>query len=147
MKRSILFFVILFLAGGICLSLFFACQKEARDKTQDEDMGIVWVTMDEFYVPRNTVEEFIYRDAETKGLLPVLIRNYGKEKKALKSFRGKNFAGPTEAQINMMFKGLEDWMVLDIKYKDEKEREVLRTVLYVLVEGTWRVGDSGSLSR
>jgi hypothetical protein len=135
----------LFVLGGIGLSVFFSCQGSRQDRTQEE--LFVWVIMDDYYVPRNPVEEFIYNDAETKGFLPVSIRNYGKNKKALKSFRGKNFAGPTEAQIKMMFKGLEDWMLLDIKYKDEKEREVLRTVLYIFVEGTWRVGDSGSLSR
>ena len=44
----------------------------------------------------------------------------------------------------MAYPGLEDWMLIDIKYKNEKGQEVLRTVLYVQVEGTWRVGDSGN---
>jgi hypothetical protein len=36
-------------------------------------------------------------------------------------------------------------MLIDIKYMNEKDQEILRTVLYVEVEGNWRVGDSGSL--
>jgi predicted nucleotidyltransferase len=45
----------------------------------------------------------------------------------------------------MAFPDLEDWMLIDIKYKNEKDQEILRTVLYVLIEGNWRVGDSGTL--
>jgi hypothetical protein len=36
-------------------------------------------------------------------------------------------------------------MLIDLKYTNEKGQEVLRTVLYVQIEGNWRVGDSGSL--
>ncbi len=63
----------------------------------------------------------------------------------LKRFRGTNFARPNEAALNMAFRGLGDWMLVDLKYKNEKDQDVQRTVLYVEIGGTWRVGDSGTL--
>lgn len=104
-----------------------------------------WTTIDENYTPQNYVEQFIKNDSEQKGIFPVSIRNYGKDVSILRRFRGTNFARPNVAALNMAFPGLEDWMLVDIKYKNEKDQEVLRTVLYVQVEGNWRVGDSGSL--
>ena len=114
-----------------------------KKSSQAEDYA--WVTIDESYTPQNYVEEFIKSDSEQKGLFPVYIKNYGKDKSILGRFRGGNFAKPSEAQVNLAFSGLQDWMLVDIKYNNEKNQEVLRTVLYVQLEGTWRVGDSGSL--
>ncbi|MFW6160505.1 MAG: hypothetical protein ACOC57_05120 [Acidobacteriota bacterium] len=62
----------------------------------------------------------------------------------LKKFRGSKLAGPGQAQLNMMYPGLEDWMLVEIKYK-RNEREAVRAVLYILLKGEWRVADSGSL--
>ena len=104
-----------------------------------------WIEIDENYRPQNYVEEFIKSDSEQKGIFPVSIRNYGKDISILRRFRGTNFAKPNEAALKMAFPDIEDWMLIDIKYKNEKGQEVLRTVLYVQVEGNWRVGDSGTL--
>ncbi len=123
------------LAGGI----WSACKKGK------EAEAYAWTTIDESYVPKNYVEEFIKKDADEKGILPVQIKDYDRDKSILKRFRGSNFARPNEAALNMSFQGLEDWMLVDIKYTNERGMEVLRTVLYVQVEGSWRVGDSGSL--
>jgi hypothetical protein len=123
--------------------LAFVAATGCKKGTQAEDYA--WVTIDENYTPQNYVEEFIKSDSEQKGLFPVYIKNYGKDKSILGHFRGANFAKPNEARLNMAFSGLEDWMLVDIKYNNEKKQEVLRTVLYVQIEGTWRVGDSGSL--
>lgn len=106
-----------------------------------------WTTIDEYYTPKDLVEEFIKRDAEIRGNLPVNIINYGDDKSVLRRFRGKRFAGPTEAQLSMMFNGLEEWKLVDIRYKTEKDQEVQRTVLYVYVNGEWTVGDSGQLAQ
>jgi len=107
--------------------------------------AVPWVTMDESYAPKNAVEEFIKSDAEVRDALPVEIRNYGRDKSVLARFKGRQFAEPTENVLNMFFKGLDDWMVVDIKYKNDKERDVQRTMLYVLAAGRWTVGDSGTL--
>jgi hypothetical protein len=45
----------------------------------------------------------------------------------------------------MFFKGLDDWMIVDIKYKTETEHEVQRTMLYIFENKQWKVGDTGSL--
>ena len=72
---------------------------------------------------KDYVESFIKSDSIAKGLLPISIRNYGRDTSILRKFRGKNFAGPTEAQLNMMYKGLEDWKLIDLKYKPKENRE------------------------
>ena len=124
---------------------FLAGTTACRKGAQADDYE--WTTIDESYAPRNYVEEFIKNDSEEKGIFPVDIRNYGKDAAILRRFRGTNFARPNEAALNIAYPGLEDWMLIDIKYKNEKNQEVLRTVLYVQVEGTWRVGDSGNLMK
>jgi hypothetical protein len=106
-----------------------------------------WTTMDENYTPKDSVEEYILNDAEARGTLPVSIINYGDDESVLRRFRGSRFAGPTEAQLKMMFKGMEDWKLIDIKYKDDKDREIIRTVLYIYINGEWSVGDGGQLTK
>jgi len=131
-------FIIILLVGAAFIAGSSGCKRGA--KTDDYE----WITIDENYTPKNYVEEFIKNDSEQKGIFPVSIRNYGKDTSILRRFRGTNFARPNEAALNIAFPDLEDWMLIDIKYKNEKDQEVLRTVLYVQVEGSWRVGDSGS---
>ncbi len=106
-----------------------------------------WTVVDEAYVPRGAVEEFIKADAERQGVLPVQIRNYGRDAKVLVRFRGKQFARPTENVLSMFFKSLDDWTVVDIRYKTESEREAQRTILYVFAGGQWKVGDTGTLQK
>jgi hypothetical protein len=38
-------------------------------------------------------------------------------------------------------------MLVDLKYKDEKERDIQRTMLYVEIGGQWKVADSGRLMK
>lgn len=106
-----------------------------------------WVMIDENYSPGNLVEQFIQEDALQKGILPIYLRDYDQNETVLKKFRGSRFAGPKQAELSMMFPGLEDWMLVEIKYKINKprEREVTRAVLYVMVKGKWMVGDSGQV--
>ena len=104
-----------------------------------------WTTIDEAYAPRDAVEEFIKADAANRGVLPVFIKNYGRDAKMLKRFKGRQFAEPTENVLNMFFKGLDDWMLVDIKIKGENEREAIRTMLYIFANAQWKVGDSGTL--
>ena len=106
-----------------------------------------WVMIDENYSPSNLVEQFIQVDAIQKGTLPIYLRNYDQNETVLRKFRGSRFAGPKRAELNMMFPGLEDWLLVDIRYKvrQPREREVTRAVLYVMVKGEWMVGDSGQI--
>jgi hypothetical protein len=104
-----------------------------------------WLSIDANYTPKDYIEEYIKTDSEAKGIFPVYMRNYGKDPTVLKKFKGSNFAGPSEAVLNMSYKGMEDWKLVEIKYTNEKKKEVRRTILYVMIGGTWRVGDSGKL--
>jgi hypothetical protein len=74
-----------------------------------------------------------------------MIRDHGQDAKVLRRFKGKQFAQPSPKVLALFFKGLDDWMIVDIRYKAENGLEATRTVLYVLDAGQWKVGDSGLL--
>jgi hypothetical protein len=63
----------------------------------------------------------------------------------LRKFVGSQFARPTEAQLRMMYPGMEDWQLVDLKYTTEGGREIVQTILYIYIDGNWRVGDRGKL--
>ena len=130
------------LVGGYYISNVFLGKPSPSAEYEYE-----WTTMDEYYTPKDMVEEYILSDAEARDNLPVSIINYGDDKSVLRRFRGSRFAGPTEAQLKMMFKGMEEWKLIDIKYQDDKEREIKRTVLYIYMDGDWSVGDGGQLAK
>lgn len=115
-----------------------------RSKGEPAD-SYEWLTVDEDYVPRNAIEEFVKADADQKGLLPIYLRNYGQNPAVLRKFRGARFVGANDSVLQMSFQGLGDWMLVDLKYQNEQERDIQRTVLYVEVRGQWQVGDSGRL--
>jgi hypothetical protein len=106
-----------------------------------------WIRIDENYFPQDYIEEFIKSDAEERGMFPVLLRNYGRDLKMLKKFRGKNFAGPAEAQLKLRFRDLEDWQLIEIKYTGETGRETQRAILYIQEGGDWKVGDNGVITQ
>lgn len=106
-----------------------------------------WKTMDEYYQPADYVEQFIKDDAAAKGIFPVEIRNYGKNADVLKRFKGKNFARSAASSLDLAFPGLDDWTLVDVRYKNDKQQEIARTILYVNVKNQWRVGDSGTLPK
>jgi len=139
-QKNFVFVLSLF---GVITGLFLASSAGCKRGLKSEDYP--WVTMDENYRPQNFIEEFIKADSEQKGIFPVYIRNYDKNASILRRFRGANFAKANEAALKMAFEGLEDWMLIDLKYKNERGQEILRTILYVKARGDWKVGDSGSL--
>ncbi|MDH4270786.1 MAG: hypothetical protein OEW18_02285 [Candidatus Aminicenantes bacterium] len=139
MRKKLDILGISLLAGAVLISGPLGCRK--RSTADDYE----WITMDESYTPRNYIEEFIKNDSEAKGIFPVSLRNYGRDTSILRRFRGSQFAKPNEAALNMAYPALEDWMLVDIKYENERKQEVLRTILYIQVDGGWRVGDSGRL--
>ena len=116
-----------------------------------------WVTIDQNYAPKDDVEAFIKNDAEIRDNFPIQIRNYGNDTKILRKFKGTRFAQANKTVLGMFFKGMEDWMIVDLKWKvkDErkkkpeeeprKELEAKRTMLYIFAGGKWTVADSGTL--
>jgi hypothetical protein len=141
MKTRLARLGVFLLVGAILVSGPLGCRKGS---TADD---YEWVTMDESYTPQNYIEEFIKNDSEAKGIFPVSLRNYGRDTSILRRFQGSRFANPNEAALNMAYSGLEDWMLVDIKYENDRNQEVLRTVLYIQIDGAWRVGDSGRLTK
>ena len=136
---------ILFLALGlVVVGAAFLLVKILSPEKADLN-AVPWVTVDEAYAPQDPIESFIKTDAENRSALPVQIRNYGRSEPVLKLFKGKKFAQPSANVLSMFFKSVEDWKIVDIKYKAENEREIVRTVLYILTEKRWTVGDTGVL--
>ena len=145
MNKIVKYLIIFLIIDVVAFGGYFALKALLKGPDAGETDQAEWMVMDEYYTPRDFIERFIFMEAEAQGLLPVSIKNYGRDQKALKRFRGRNFAGPNEAQLTMMFSGMEDWRLVELKYTDEKDREVQRAVLYILIDENWRVGDSGTL--
>jgi hypothetical protein len=139
--------VLIFLAvDAVAVGLYFGYQALSGKGPGPED-EYAWVTVDENYQPKNSVEEFLKADAVQQRLLPAYIKDYGRNAKVLKRFRGTKLAGANEAVLDVTFPGVQDWMLVDLRYKTEKERDVQRTMLYIQVGGQWKVGDSGKLMK
>ena len=146
MNRIVKVILIFLAVDAVGVGLYFGLRALGSRSASPQD-EYAWTTVDEAYQPRNAVEEFIKADAVQKGLLPVQIKDYGRNEAVLKKFHGASIARANEAVLDMAFRGLQDWMLVDLMYKNEKERQVLRTMLYVELGGRWRVGDSGGLMR
>jgi hypothetical protein len=152
MKKSRKIFCIILFFGALALITGLPACKGKGGASDYQ-----WVTVDQNYAPKDAVEEFIKNDAETRDNFPLQIRNYGNDPKILRKFKGSRFAQANKNVLGMFFKGMEDWMIVDIKWKvkDErkkegeeqpkKELEAKRTMLYVYAEGKWTVADSGTL--
>ncbi|MCX6561555.1 MAG: hypothetical protein NTZ26_13705 [Candidatus Aminicenantes bacterium] len=143
MSKAAKIIIIFLLIDAVAIGGFFLGR--SLKKGGRAGLEIPWTTIDEAYRPANAVEEFIKTDAANRGSLPVFIRAYGRDAKVLRKFKGKKFAQPSEQVLALFFKGLDEWMIVDIKYMAENQREVLRTLLYVLDGGQWKVGDTGIL--
>lgn len=147
MNKVVKILIIFFVVDAILVGGYLGYKALTSDKPDTAAESYEWVTVDEYYQPLDYIEGFIKDDAEQRGILPVHIRNYGKDKKVLKKFRGKNFAGPGEAQLKLKYRSLEDWKLVEIKFTGETGREVQRAVLYVYDNGEWKVGDNGVISQ
>jgi hypothetical protein len=145
MSRTVRGLLLFLLFDALVVGGYFLIRSMGGGRDAAEEKS--WTTIDEAYTPRGAVEEFIKSDAAAREALPVEIRNYGQDAKVLGRFRGKQFARPTENVLSMFFKGLDDWTIVDIRYKNENDRQVSRTVLYVLADRQWKVGDTGTLIR
>ncbi|MGZ4887242.1 MAG: hypothetical protein ACXVI6_07350 [Candidatus Aminicenantales bacterium] len=146
MNRILKIVIIFLVMDALAAAVYFGV-KALNTKGPNPQDEYVWMAVDETYQPRNSVEQFIKTDAEQKKMLPVYLKNYGRNAAVLKKFRGTAFAGANEAVLDMAYRGLQDWMLVDLKYKDEKERDIQRTMLYVEIGGQWKVADSGRLMK
>lgn len=147
MNKTVKWLAIFLALDVVVVGAYFGLRSLGKGSTASPQDEFSWLTVDEAYVPHNEVEAFVKNDAAEKGLLPIFIKDYGKNSAVLKKFKGTRFAGANTTVLEMSFPGLDDWMIIDIKYQNENAREVARTILYVELKGQWQVGDSGSLMK
>jgi len=144
MSKPLRMLLIFLLIDAVAVGVYFLA-KGSGSGGADPTKDFAWTTMDAAYQPATELEQSIKTDYEEKGLLPFQFRNYGRSAAVLKKFRGAKLAGAGVPVLEMTFKGLEDWAVVDIWIKGEDNREIRRTVLYILLENAWKVADSGRL--
>ncbi|MCX6570551.1 MAG: hypothetical protein NT006_03910 [Candidatus Aminicenantes bacterium] len=145
MSKLLRLLFIFLLIDAVAVGVYFLAKGSGSGPGADPTKDFVWTTMDAYYQPATELEQSIKTDYEEKGLLPFQFRNYGRNAAVLKKFRGSKLVGAGVPVLEMTFKGLEDWAVVDIWIKGENNREIRRTVLYVLRENVWNVADSGRL--
>ncbi len=143
MSKPVRILLIFLLVDAVAVGVYFLAKGSGPGEDPTKDFA--WTTMDAAYQPATELERSIKTDYEEKGLLPFQFRNYGRTAAVLKKFRGSKLVGAGVSVLEMTFRGLEDWAVVDIWIKGEENREIRRTVLYILTENAWKVGDSGRL--
>ncbi|MCJ7487998.1 MAG: hypothetical protein MUQ25_17785 [Candidatus Aminicenantes bacterium] len=145
MSKPLRMLFIFLLIDAVAVGVYFLAKGSGSGPGADPTKDFAWTTMDAYYQPATELEQSIKTDYEEKGLLPFQFRNYGRSAAVLKKFRGSKLVGAGVPVLEMTFKGLEDWAVVDIWIKGVDNREIRRTVLYILHENEWKVGDSGRL--
>jgi hypothetical protein len=145
MSKPLRMLFIFLLIDAVAVGVYFLAKGSGSGPGADPTKDFAWTTMDAYYQPATELEQSIKTDYEEKGLLPFQFRNYGRNAAVLKKFRGSKLVGAGVPVLEMTFKGLEDWAVVDIWIKGVDNREIRRTVLYILRENEWKVADSGRL--
>lgn len=145
MSKPLRMLLIFLLIDAVAVGVYFLVKGSGSGSGADPTKDFAWTTMDAYYQPVTELEESIKTDYEEKGLLPFQFRNYGRNAAVLKKFRGSKLVGAGVSVLEMTFKGLEDWAIVDVWIKGENNREIRRTVLYILHENAWKVADSGRL--
>lgn len=145
MNKVMKIIVVIIIVDLVVFGGYFAYKLLFTGRSDESEDAFEWKTIDENYSPEDVIEEYIKNESAAQGVLPVSIKNYGKNKKILKKFKGTKLAGPNEFNLKMTFPDKEDWKLIELKYKDNQDREIHRTILYIYQNGGWIVGDSGSL--
>jgi len=145
MSKPLRMLFIFLLIDAVAVGVYFLAKGSGSGPGTDPTKDFAWITMDAYYQPATELEQSIKTDYEEKNLLPFQFRSYGRNAAVLKKFRGSKLVGAGVPVLEMTFKGLEDWAVVDIWIKGEDNREIRRTVLYTLLENEWKVADSGRL--
>lgn len=145
MSKAVRALLIFLAVDALALGVYFLAKSIGSGKGADPTKDYAWVTMDAYYQPASELEEYIKTSTDEQGLLPLQFRNYGQSGAILKKFRGSKMVGAGKSVLEMAFPKLEDWALVDIWIKGEEGREIRRTVLYILTDNAWKVGDSGRL--
>jgi hypothetical protein len=145
MSKGLRVLVIFFAFDAAVVGLYFGIKALGSGRAADPTAGVAWAAMDAGFQPATELEQIIKTDYEEKGLLPLQFRNFGRSAAVLRRFRGAKLVGASVSVLEMTFKGLEDWAIVEIWIKGEEGREIRRTILYVLTANAWKAGDSGRL--
>jgi len=146
MSKGLRVLVYFLVFDAVVAGLYFGVRALGSGRAADPTAGVAWIPMDAGYRATTELEQFIKTDYEEKGLLPLQFRDFGRSAAVLKRFRGAKLVGASVSVLEMQFKGLEDWALVDLWIKGEEGREIRRTVLYVFAGNAWKVGDSGRLA-
>jgi hypothetical protein len=146
MSKAVRILLIFLVVDALVAGLYFGIRALGSGGGEDPAADVAWVTMDAYYQPAAELEQVIKTDYEERELLPLQFRNFGRSAAVLKRFRGAKLVGGGVSVLEMQFKGLEDWSIVEIWIKGEEGREVRRAILYILTENAWKVGDSGRLT-
>jgi hypothetical protein len=146
MNKTVRILLIFFAFDVVVAGVYFGVKALGSARAADPTAGVAWVTMDGSYQPATELEAVIKADYGEKDLLPLQFRNFGRDPAVLKKFRGNKLVGPGASILEMQFRGLEDWALVEIWFKGEEGREIRRTILYVLTDNAWKAGDSGRLA-
>ncbi len=147
MSKTVKIIVYFLVFDVIVLGFYFGVKSFTQSSGKSPLDDSEWKTIDAYYEATDFVEQFIKDDAAQKNIFPVEIRNFRQSADVLKMFVGKNFARSSPSNLDLVFPGLDDWALIQIKYKNEKQQVVDRVVLYVSIKNQWRVGDSGTLMK
>ena len=146
MSKPLRILVIFLVVDALAVGAYFGVKAIGKGGGGDPAQAYDWVTMDAWYQPAAEVEQSVKDDYGERDLLPLQFRNYGRDTAVLRKFRGSKLVGAGTSVLEMTFKGLEDWAIVDLRIKSGDDREIRRTVLYVLAGNEWKVGDSGRLA-
>jgi hypothetical protein len=146
MSKPIRILLIFLAVDALALGVYFLAKSIGSGKGADPTEDYAWATMDAYSQPASELEAYIKTSYDEQGFLPLQYRNYGPSGAVLRKFRGSKLVGAGKSVLEMTFPKLEDWAIVDIWIKGEEGREIRRTVLYVLTDNAWRVGDSGRLA-
>jgi len=146
MSKALRILVYFLIFDVVAVGLYFGIKAIGAGGGADPTAAVDWATLDAYTQPSTELEEFIKTDYEEKELLPLQYRNFGRNRAVLKKFRGSKMAGSGVSVLEMTFKGLEDWAIVEIWFKGEDGREIRRTILYILTDNVWKAGDSGRLA-
>ena len=146
MSKPLRILIIFLAVDALAIGAYLGIKALGKGGGGDPAQAYDWATMDAYYQPATELEQFVKDDYEERGLLPLQFRNFGRDQAVLKKFRGSKLVGAGVPVLEMTFKGLEDWAVVDLRIKSGEDREIRRAVLYVLTANAWKVGDSGRLA-
>ena len=146
MSKALRILVIFLVVDAVAIGVYFGIKAMGSGGGGDPKEGYDWVTMDAAYQPATEIEEIVKKSYEEMDLLPLQVRNFGSDTAVLKKFRGAKLVGASKSVLEMTFKGVEDWAIVEIWFKGEEGREIRRTILYILSDNEWKTGDSGRLT-